>query len=99
MPANGGDPKRLTYHPGIDRVKRLDTGWAVCDLFVSKDDAPQEAFTRLWKVSVDGGGEEPLTLPRAWSGSFSPDGSKLAYEEIPQPLIPGWYEASYWRHL
>jgi tricorn protease len=98
MPANGGDPKRLTYHPGSDRVK----GWTPDGRFVVfsslRTSAPQEAFTRLWKVSVDGGAEEPLPLPRAWSGSFSPDGAKLAYEEIQQPLIPGWYEASYWRH-
>src|SRR6476646_7619754 len=77
MPANGGDPKRLTYHPGIDRVK----GWTPDGRFVifssQRTSAPQEAFTRLWKVSMDGGAEEALPLPRAWSGSFSPACGKL----------------------
>ena len=27
MPASGGDPKRITYHPSEDQVLGLDTGW------------------------------------------------------------------------
>ena len=98
MPSGGGDPRRLTFHPGVDRVK----GWTPDGRYIifssARSSAPQEAYFRLWKISVDGGMPEPLAPPRAFSGSFSPDGSKLAYEEIPLAIFPIWYEASYWRH-
>src|SRR5437868_8420895 len=98
VPTAGGDPKRLTYHPGTDRVR----GWTPDGrrvIFASaRDAAPQQAYFRLWSVSVDGGLPEPLPMPRAFSASYSPDGRRVAYEEITTALIPGWYEASMWRH-
>lgn len=102
MPAAGGNPRRLTYHPGNDRVK----GWTPDGrgvIFSSvRGNSPQEAYFRLWKVGVQGGeqGGEPesLPLPRAFSGSFSPDGGKLAFEEFPLAFVPAWDETSFWRH-
>ena len=97
MPSTGGDPRRLTFHPGADRVQ----GWTPDGRYIiftsSRSSSPQEGYFRLWKISVDGGEPEPLSLPRAASGSFSPDGTKLAYEEFLQPIFPIWYETSYWR--
>src|SRR2546429_5132052 len=82
VPAAGGDPKRLTYHPGLDRAR----GWTPDGrrvLFASvRDSAPQESYFRLWTVGLDGGLPEPLPLPRGWSGAYSPDGRRLAYDEI-----------------
>ncbi len=96
--AAGGEPKRLTYHPGVDRVR----GWTPDGrrvIFASaRDCEPQESYFRLWTVSVDGGLPEALPLPRAFSGVYSPDGHRLAYEEISTAFIPTWYEASMWRH-
>src|SRR5579872_1106938 len=96
--AMGGEPKRLTYHPGADRVR----GWTPDGKRVvfgsARDCAPQESYFRLWTVSVDGGFAEPLPLPRAFSGVYSPDGKRLAYEELSQAFIPDWYETSMWRH-
>jgi tricorn protease len=98
MPAAGGDARRLTFHPGADRVR----GWSNDGRYIifgsERVSAPLEAHTRLWKVSPQGGQPEQLPLPRAFSGSFSPDGSKLAYEEFPLAMFPGWFEASFWRH-
>jgi Tol biopolymer transport system component len=37
-------------------------------------------------------------MPRAFSGAYSPDGRRIAYDEITTAFIPAWYEASMWRH-
>src|SRR4051812_47702551 len=98
VPAAGGDPKRLTYHPGEDRVR----GWAPDGkhvLFASaRTSAPQQSYLRLWSVALDGGLPEVLPMPRAFTGTFSPDGKRVAYEEIGTQFVPDWYEASEWRH-
>ncbi|HEY2375057.1 MAG TPA: PDZ domain-containing protein [Gemmatimonadaceae bacterium] len=98
IPAAGGDPKRLTYHPGVDRAR----GWTADSkhvLFASeRTSAPQQSYYRLWSISIDGGLPEVLPMPRAYSGTYSPDGKRFAYEEIGTQFIPEWYEASEWRH-
>jgi tricorn protease len=97
VPTEGGDARRLTWRPGMDLVR----GWSPDGrrvLFASNGiSAPQAAFMRLFSVSVDGGLPEPLPLPRAWSGVYSPDGRSLAYEEVSQQIFPQWYETSEWR--
>ncbi len=98
VPTSGGDPKRLTFHPINDRVR----GWSPDGLYIifesERTSTPLESPARLWKISPNGGEPEALILPRAFSGAFSPDGSKLAYEEFPFAMFPPWFEASYWRH-
>lgn len=98
MPTSGGEPRRLTYHPAVDRVR----GWTPDGrrvVFAStRDSVPQQAYMRLWTVSVEGGLAEPLPLPRAFASSYSPDAKRLAYEEIPLAFTPDWYERSMWRH-
>lgn len=96
--AGGGEPKRLTYHPGLDRVR----GWTPDGrrvIFASdRANAPQQAYFRLWSIGVEGGLPEPLPMPRASSGVYSPDGRRFAYEEFTTAFIPGWQETSQWRH-
>ncbi len=98
VPAAGGDPKRLTYHPGADRVR----GWTPDGkrvVFASaRTSAPQQSYLRLYSVALDGGLPDALPMPRAFTGTYSPDGKRVAYEEISTQFVPDWYEASGWRH-
>src|SRR5260370_32664653 len=97
VPAAGGDPKRLTYHPGLDRVR----GWTPDGrrvMFASvRDSVPQESFFRLWTIGLEGGLPEALPLPRGFSGAYSPDVRRRAYDEITLAFMPQWFEASQWR--
>ena len=87
MPAAGGVPKRLTYHPGADNV----VGWTPDGksvVFRSGRDS-YSRFTRLFTVSMDGGFPAVIDLPMANAGSFSPDGSHIAYMPLP-PAFMAW---------
>ena len=98
MPTAGGNPRRLTYNPAPDRA----CGWSPDGRSVIfntvRENSPQEAYFRLWKIGADGGQPEPLPLPRSYSATFSPDGSKLTYQEYPLMFIPQFNEISFWRH-
>src|SRR5579885_2985529 len=77
MPAEGGEPKRLTWHPGPD----VAIGWTPDGkrvLFTSARDAYAD-FTRFYTVPAEGGVAEPLPMWRASEGSYSPDGTHMAY--------------------
>ncbi len=98
VPVAGGDPKRLTYHPGIDRVRGWTPDGRRVILASGRTSAPQQAYLRLWTLGLEGGLPEPLPMPRAFKGTYSPDGRRIAYEEFSTAFIPGWYETSQWRH-
>jgi tricorn protease len=77
MAATGGAPKRLTWHPGQDGA----LGWTPDGkrvLFVSDREAYAD-FTRFYTVPAEGGVAEALPMWRAFDGSFSPDGTRVAY--------------------
>jgi tricorn protease len=79
--AGGGIPRRLTWHPSSDTV----AGWTPDGkriLFVSNR-ASYSRFSRLFTVPVDGGMAEEIPLPQAFEGSYSADGSRIAY--VPYP--------------
>src|SRR5262245_40532 len=94
----GGDPKRLTYHPGMDRVRGWTTDGRRVVIASARASAPQQSYFRLWTTGLEGGLPEPLPMPRAFTGVYSPDGRRFAYEEISTAFIPEWYETSQWRH-
>jgi len=77
MPATGGEPKRLTWHPTADVV----AGWTPDGkniLFRSGRESYAD-FDRLYTISREGGIPEVLPMWRGESGSYSPDGARLAY--------------------
>src|SRR5277367_40488 len=77
IPASGGTPRRLTYHPAADEV----VGWTrdgKSVLFASERDS-YSFFQQLFTISRDGGFPVELPLPGGAEGSYSPDGQELAY--------------------
>lgn len=77
-PAAGGEAMRLTFQAEDD----FATGWTPDGreiIFESTRD--EEGVNRIFKVSADGKSAlaTALPLPQAFNGSFSPDGSRIAY--------------------
>jgi tricorn protease len=85
VPASGGVPQRLTYHPGADiAIAWTPDGKNV--LFRSGRASNSPRYQRFFTISAEGGVETEVPLPMAYDGSYSPDGSKLAY----LPLAPAF---------
>ena len=77
MPADGGEPKRLTWHPDSDVVD----GWTPDGKKILIR-SPREAyadFDRLYTVPVEGGVPEVLPMWRGEAASYSPDALRIAY--------------------
>ncbi|MDP2915087.1 MAG: PDZ domain-containing protein [Candidatus Aminicenantes bacterium] len=82
VPVSGGVPKRLTWHPSPDLVQCFTPdGKAI--LFTSPRASFTGAHTKLFTVSRDGQFPEPLKVPNASRAAFSPDGTRLAYNPLP----------------
>ena len=92
MPAQGGQPRQLTFFQGgaaplSDRMgihnevltwfpdsKRI--------VFLSRRDASNGWTKRPFSISIDGGLPEALPVDQGGLTSFSPDGTKIAYNQI-----------------
>jgi len=77
--AEGGEPRRLTWHPGGDLVQGwTPDGQSILFSSTRATWAPSGA-PRFWTVPAGGGVEAPMSLPRAYQGKISADGSHIAY--------------------
>ena len=78
----GGEIERVTYHPGVDEV----AGWHPLKnkIIFRSSRKSFSYFTRLFLISPDGTGLEELIMNEAGTGSFSPDGKKIAYNKTYQ---------------
>jgi tricorn protease len=87
MPSTGGEPKQLTFYPargpltprwGFDNQVG---GWTKDGkiYFRGLRDTWTTGIARLYTVSPQGGAAEPLPMPEAGSGAFSPDATKMVY--------------------
>ncbi len=93
IPAEGGSPKRLTFTATLGRDDVSDRmgpnniclGWTPDGksvLFRSRMRSFNDFIGQLFTVPVEGGLPEQLPLPRGGLASYSPDGSKLAFNRI-----------------
>lgn len=92
LPSEGGTPKRLTYTATLGRDDISDRmgpnnivmDWADNDHIVYR--SRKQTFNsfqgQLFKVPVDGGLSDELPLPVGGWCSYSPDGKKLAYNQV-----------------
>jgi tricorn protease len=78
--STGGEPRRLTNHPSTDVV----VGWTPDgkQIVFRSTRSSYSRFERLFTVPVEGGFPAELPLPMGVEGSFSADGSRIAY--VPQ---------------
>ena len=92
MPAEGGQPKQLTFYQGSahqlsDRmgIHNEVVTWTRDSkriVFISRSTAENGWVKRPFSVSVDGGLPEPFPMDQGGLLSYSPDGTKIAYNMI-----------------
>jgi tricorn protease len=86
VPAEGGIPKRLTWHPAPDLVQGFSPdGTSV--YFTSPRDSANRAELRLFRVSVEGGFPEEYRIPTIFRAAFSSDGQYIAYNPLPDAFF------------
>jgi tricorn protease len=91
MPSEGGIPKRVTYTATLGRDNVADRmgpnnivmGWINDSIvFRSRMREPNSFNGQLYTVPKAGGMPEQLPFPRGGFNSYSPDGSKIAFNRI-----------------
>ncbi|HYK49533.1 MAG TPA: PDZ domain-containing protein [Terriglobales bacterium] len=92
MPAQGGQPRQLTFYQGAaaqlsDRmgIHNEVLTWTPDSkrvVFLSRRDATNGWTKRPFSVSIDGGLPRALPVDQGGLTSFSPDGTRIAYNQI-----------------
>ncbi len=91
MPSDGGDPRQLTFHPGGGHlsermgIQNQVITWTPDSkniVFLSRRDTFNTWFGRLYEIGIEGGLPRALPLDKGGLTSFSPDGTKIAYNRI-----------------
>jgi len=90
VPAAGGIPKRLTWHPGADLVQGFTPdGRSV--IFITTRDQPVRSYASLYSIPVTGGEPAKLPVPYAFAAAYSPDGKFIAYNPFSEAFLQ-------WKH-
>ncbi|MDE2273401.1 MAG: PD40 domain-containing protein [Gammaproteobacteria bacterium] len=88
VPVTGGQPERLTWHPDPD----IAVGWTPDgkDVLFRSHRYSYSDPNQLYTVPVSGGFPTELPLSMAESGSYSPNGSRIAY-------VPDFQWEPFWK--
>lgn len=78
IPTTGGLPKRLTSHGGYDEVVDWHPDGSKI-LFTSSRASGRQRFSQFFEISSEGGQPQKLAIPYGSLGSYSSDGTKLAF--------------------
>lgn len=90
IPATGGIPKRLTWHPYSDLVRDFSPDGKEV-LFASRRNSHTNRHFQLFTVSTKGGAIQQLDIPNAFWAAYSDDTTHVAYTPI--------YDAfNQWKH-
>ncbi|MBI1760175.1 MAG: PD40 domain-containing protein [Acidobacteria bacterium] len=95
MPASGGKPRQLTFHSANDNVVGWSTDGRRIVFESSRGQGVFPSVSTLWEVSAEGGMEQPLKTDWGSSGSYAPDGAKLAFTRHPGGWSRKHYRGSY----
>jgi len=93
IPAEGGQPLRLTYHPGADQI----SGWSTDGnsiLFTSRREMTSGRSAQAWQISASGGHPEKVMEAVVQDAQWAADGKTLAY----QPYNVAHRGSSGWRN-
>ena len=91
IPAKGGEPRRLTYTSTNSRDDLGDRMGPNNMVMTWTNDGKQILYRnrisdgfagQLWTIPVEGGMPNKLPLPEGGWASYSPDGSKMAYNRV-----------------
>jgi len=97
VPAGGGVPRQLTFYPAKGPLAprwgwdNQVYGWSADGrriYFKSQRDSWALPIARLYSVSIEGGPAEPLPMPEAGSGDFSPDSNRIVYSPQSRDFRP-----------
>ncbi len=97
IPVGGGEPRQLTFNTANDLV----VGWTRDSqrvIFQSARGGEKVVFpgtVALWEVPISGGLESRIDIDWGYWGSYSPDGSKLAFNRHPMVWWRKHYRGSY----
>src|ERR1019366_1376406 len=79
VPAEGGEPKRLTWHGAADVMQGWTPDGTKIVFASNRETNGPNAQPRFYTVPAAGGVEEALPMSRAYQGKISPDGRRVAY--------------------
>ncbi len=82
IPAEGGQSRRLTWHPGPDLVQDFSPCGKYI-FFTSTRNSYTRGTSHLFQISVEGGFPEQLPIPYVYRAKVSPDGQFIAYNHFP----------------
>ena len=88
IPAAGGEPRRVTWHPGNDELVSWTADGKSVIFSSNRENATRQL--KLYSIAVNGTQAEPLPLPQGTSGEFSADGNLFAYNPLPAGVFRAW---------